>query len=168
MRRPTPTLIRTLPVLCLAVSGCFMQQQTYDRSTLPMEGDELPILHQVTGTHCHETRAMQIVIRDAAMLARIPLEDVQVNFAREMLLIVTLGRVPSDQFSVRVGRVRREGSRLKVRTMVERPPPGAPIVMASPYCIAVVPTCDLNVDGFLTEPPTRERTWQPSEPPAGW
>lgn len=134
---------------------------------LPAEGEELPILHQVAGTHSHESRAMQLVIRDAATLARIPLQDVPVDFAEEMLLIVTLGRVPSDQYSVRIDRVWRQGHRIHVATTVRRPLPGAPLVMASPYCIAVVPRCDLNVLNFAPEPPARERTWGQSEPYLG-
>jgi len=135
---------------------------------MPAEGDELPILRQVHGTHCHETRAMQLVIRDPATLAQVPLTDVPVDFSQEMLLIVTLGRVPSDLYTVNIDRVWREGPHLRVSSTVTSPPPGAPLVMASPYCIAVVPRCDLNIHGFSPRPPARVRPWQQSAPPEKW
>jgi len=135
--------------------------------SLPPDGGELPILRHHAGAHCHETRAMQLVIRDPATFARIPLCDVFVDFSEEMLLIVTLGRVTSDQFTVSIDRVRREGHELRVGLTIASPPPNAPVVMASPYCIAIVPHCDLNVADFSLAPPTRIRSWQQSPPPAG-
>jgi len=132
---------------------------------MPMEGEDLPILHQVQGTHSHEMRAMQLVIRDAATFARVPLVDVPVDFSQEMLLVVTLGRVPSDQYRVGIDRVWREGHKLRVAATVVTPAPGAPLVIASPYCIAVVRKCGLNVEGFSPEPPRRSRPWGQSALP---
>lgn len=132
---------------------------------MPADGEELPILRRVAGTHSHETRAMQIVVRDPAMLARIPLADVSVDFSEEMLLVVTLGRVTSDRFAVDITRVWREGGRLRTEVTVSAPAAGAPIAMASPFCIVVVPRCDLNVADFSPEPPQRTRSWEQSTPP---
>ena len=134
----------------------------------PPEGAEVPILRQKSGQHCHETRAMQLVIRDAATLAQVPIEDVPVDFDHEMLLVVTLGRVVSDQYHIEIGRVWREGSKLRVSTRMARPGADAPPTFATPYCIAVIPKCDLNVDGFTATPPRRERTWNASEVPSKW
>ncbi|HVP11480.1 MAG TPA: hypothetical protein VMV94_09875 [Phycisphaerae bacterium] len=161
--------LRQGALLSLAVwmlTGCHdLRDQA---APMPAEGDELPILRQVHGTHCHETRAMQLVIRDPATLAQVPLTDVPVDFSQEMLLIVTLGRVPSDLYTVNIDRVWREGPHLRVSSTVTSPPPGAPLVMASPYCIAVVPRCDLNIHGFSPRPPARVRPWQQSAPPEKW
>ncbi len=110
---------------------------------------------------------MQVVVRDSASLAKIPLEDIEVDFSREMLLVITLGSVPSDSYRVRIDRVFREGGSLKVDATIVQPPPGAPLVPASPYCIAVVPQCELNVLNFMPEPPVRDRTWTQSEPGFG-
>jgi hypothetical protein len=129
------------------------------------DGAELPLVSQINGTHSHETRAMHLVIRDTAALARVPIADVDVDFSNQMLLIVTLGPMTSDQFAVKIDRVWRDGHELKVATTITSPPPGAPIAMSSPYCIAVVPRCDLNVNGFAAEPPARERSWSQSAPP---
>lgn len=146
-----------------AASGCHEPRHQY--GVMPRDGEELPILDLVTGTHSHETQAMQVVIRDAPTLAQVPIIDVPVDFASQMLLVVTLGRVTSDQYLVTIDRVWREGGRLRVKTTVQAPPPGAPVAMASPYCIAVVPRCDLNVAGFSTRPPPRTRSWEQSTPP---
>lgn len=148
----------------LLVLGQGCRSRTADIRLLPAEGEELPILHQYANTHSNETRAMQLAIRSPAALALVPLCDVPVDFQREMVLIVTLGRVPSDLYAVHIDRVWRDGHKLRVATTVQTPPPDAPIRMASPYCIAVVPRCDLNVDGFDTEPPSRDRSWSQSEP----
>lgn len=154
-----------LTVLLLQSAGCHDNGRGVRQHFA--DGEELPILRHVAAPHCHESQAMQIVVRDAAGLAQIPLQDVPVDFEREMLLIATLGRVPSDQYSVRIERVWREGPHLRVSVVVQRPPPGSPLVVASPYCIAVVPRCDLNVEAFAPEPPQRVRSWGPSEPGVG-
>lgn len=159
-------LILVTSLMPMCAIGC--HEPARDFRPLPADGEELPILRRIAGTHSHETRAMQVVVRDPAMLARIPLADVSVNFANEMLLIVTLGRVTSDQYSVDITRVWREGGRLRVEVTVTAPPPGAPIAMAGPFCIAVVPRCDLNVADFAVEPPKRTRSWEQSTPPENW
>jgi len=156
-----------LPVFAL-IFGFGCHEPARDFHPLPADGDDLPILRHIAGTHSHETRAMQIVVRDPAMLARIPLSDVSVNFAEEMLLIVTLGRVTSDRYAVDVSRVWREGGKLRAEVTITTPPPGSPVAMASPFCIAVVPRCDLNVSDFAPEPPQRTRSWQQSTPPEKW
>ena len=158
-----PAVIAFMGILVCAVAGC--RELNEDVRPMPADGEDLPILNQVHGAHSHESRAMQLVVRSPAVLAQVPLTDVPVDFSQEMLLIVTLGRVPSDQFTVTIDRVWREGPHLRVSTTVSAPPPGAPVIMASPYCIAVVPRCDLNVAGFTAQPPVRVRPWEQSSPP---
>ena len=132
----------------------------------PADGQDLPILHQIQGTHSNETRAMQLVVRDPQMLAKIPLTEVPVNFSDEMLLIVTLGRVLSDQYSVKIERIWRERGILRVTVKIETPKIETTKVASSPYCIAIVPKCDLNVEGFSTRLPIkRVRTWEQGTPP---
>lgn len=164
-RRSAATPLGLIAVSLLA-SGC--HQSRFVSSAMPADGEELPILYRVQGVHSHETRAMRVVVRDAATLAQIPIADVPVDFSTQMLLIVTLGRVTSDLYTVDIPRVWREKGRLRVETLLRAPPPGAPVSMASPYCIVVVPQCDLNVADFMTRPPVRDRSWQQSEPPKDW
>lgn len=149
--------------LLLALGGC--HEYSGGMNEVPLDGEELPILRQVAGTHCHETRAMQVVVRDPATLAQITIEDVSVDFSREMLLVVTLGRVMSDQYGIHIDRVWRDGAKLRVAVAITSPPPGAPIGLSTPYCIAVVPRCPLNVADFAPEPPQRSRSWNQSPPP---
>src|SRR5262249_49396754 len=120
---------------------------------LPPDGDDLPIVNQVAGIHSHEDRPMRLVIRDQSLLAQVPLVDVPVDFHTQMLLVVTLGRCVSDQYQVQINRVWREGPVLKVDYQARGPSGEAPVTISSPYCIAVVPRCDLNVDGFAAALP---------------
>ncbi len=159
--RSTQTVAAITLLLVLAPYGC--NQPGGMTSDAPSEGEELPIIAQLQDAHSHELEPMQLVIRDAGAYARIPLREMDVDFSREMLLVVTLGQRLSDQYSVRIDRVWREGGKLQVETEITRPPPGAPPVFASPYCIAKVRRCDLNVAGFSPAPPARTRTWGQSE-----
>lgn len=159
--------VTILGMVLLASTGACREYSDGIRE-VPLDGDELPILRQVCGTHSHETQAMRVVVRDPGTLARIPIQDVPVDFSHEMVLIVTLGRVTSDQYRVAVERVWRDGPTLRVRIIVSSPPAGSPTAMASPFCIAVVPHCDLNVAGFATEPPGRAPSWQQSPLPERW
>lgn len=144
--------IGCLGLLCL-ISGC---AELNDRATpLPADGDELPIAHQVSGTFSHEDRPMELVIRDQELLSQVPLVDVPVDFRTQMLLVVTLGRRLSDKYAVRINRVWREGPMIHVDYQIDSPPAGSPVTVSSPFCIAVVPRCDLNVDGFSPTLPRR-------------
>lgn len=108
---------------------------------------------------------MQFVVRNLAAWSQVQLRDVPVDFRKEMLLVVTLGRRSSDQYEVSIDRIWRRRGALQVEIGVRRPAADAPVVMSSPYCIAVVPRCDLNVAGFDPDPPYRERSWEQSPPP---
>lgn len=137
---------------CL-VAGC---NEINDRETpLPADGDELPIANQVSGTFSHEDRPMQLVIRDQELLSQVPLVDVPVDFRSQMLLVVTLGRRLSDKYAVRINRVWREGPVIRVDYQIDAPPPGSAVTVSSPFCIAVVPRCDLNIQGFSPTLPRR-------------
>ncbi|MEK6643228.1 MAG: hypothetical protein AABZ08_04910 [Planctomycetota bacterium] len=165
MKSTRPQLCISVLVVGLLCLGC--HEQRFGTRPAPAEGEELPILEQYQGTHSHETRAMQLVVRDTQSLAQVPLIDMPVNFNDEMLLIVTLGQVTSDQHAVRIDRVWREAGRLRVSVQMQTPSTTPTVTMSSPYCVAVVPRCDLNVADFLTTPPKRERSWDQSPPPAG-
>jgi hypothetical protein len=151
-------------VLALA-SGCHQPRPI--GGVVVGEGQELPILRRYGGPHSNEIQAMQVVVRDAATWARIPLAEIPVDFSDKMLLVVTMGRVMSDGYAVEVARVWREGSRLRVELAVSEPPPGSPVVMASPWSVTVVPRCEMNVVEFDTSPPDRDRSWEQSAPPQG-
>lgn len=156
-----------LMLVAFACFGCSCVDSTEGVSQIPANGDDLPILREFVRVHSHETRAMRLVIRDSAALAKVPLEQIPIDFNREMMLVITLGRVPSDRYRVRIDRVYRDGGELRVESSVVQPPEDSPLVPSSPYCIAVVPKCDLNVAQFSSNPPSRQRTWTQSEPGFG-
>ena len=141
-------------LLLAPFAGCLGSASTTDR--LPPDGAELPIIREWSMSHSHESRAMQLAIRNASDLSQIPLAEFDIDFDTEMALIVTLGRMPSDQYRVRITGVHRDRGRLIADVEVVQPPAGAPFVIASPYCVAIVPRCDLPVEGFATRPPVRK------------
>lgn len=145
----------------VAATGCSLNDG--QAVPLPPDGDAIPILRQWSRTHSHEPRALRLAIRDAADLAMIPLDEFDVDFSQEMVLIVTLGRMPSDQFRVQIDGVRRERGQLIADITVVEPPPHTPMEIATPYCVAIIPRCDLPVRGFAIRPPPRRRTWTQSE-----
>jgi hypothetical protein len=97
---------------------------------------------------------MQIVARSQAQMVYCPISDVPVDFSREMVLVAILGRVTSDEYAIRIQRVWREGSVIKVDVRVYRPTPSTKpeIQLACPYHVVVVPRSNLNVEGFAPEP----------------
>lgn len=146
-----------IPVL----AGCLSESPMSDR--LPPDGAELPILRSWSRAHSHENRSMRLAIRNAADLSQIPLDEFDIDFSTEMALIVTLGRMPSDRYQVQISGVHRDRGRLIADVEVIQPPRNAPLVVASPYCVAIVPRCDLPVDGFSVRAPARSRSWSQSE-----
>ena len=134
---------------------------------MPEDGKELPILRHVEGAHSHETTVMRVVIRDEETWAQLHITDMAVDFEHEMALVVTSGTSMSDQYRIVIERVWREGSRIKVRTHTVTPPPGASLEPAAPFFLAIVPRCDLNVEGFSATLPRRERPWMQSPGPGG-
>ncbi|MCA9255969.1 MAG: protease complex subunit PrcB family protein, partial [Phycisphaerales bacterium] len=158
-RRGLATLIATL----VFTTGCSMSSTAGGGSPLPADGAELPILRTWSRAHSHENRAMRLAIRNAADLSQIPLDEFDIDFENEMALVVTLGRMPSDAYQVRITGVRRDRGRLIADVEIVQPPANAPLAISSPYCVAITPRCDLPVEGFATRPPSRSRSWSQSE-----
>jgi hypothetical protein len=128
------------------------------------EPDDYPILWEKAGTYCDINRPMQLVARNQAEMALCPLSDVPVDFTKEMVLIAALGRVTSPGYAVRIHRVWRDGSILRVDVRIYRPPPTtqSSIELAAPYHVVIVPRSSLNVDGFSPQPrPERPGTASP-------
>ncbi len=117
--------------------------------------DELPIVWQKSGTYSQLARATHIVVRDRQTLARLPLTEVPVDFNTQMVLIVGLGPTPTAQAGVRISRIWRDASRIRVQEHRIHPGSDQPAGFepASPWTIAVVPRSDLNVEGFMTRVP---------------
>lgn len=147
--------MRTLGT-CIAGACLLMFGACHDPrpdAMLPDEGADLPILRQFAGPDSGEQQRMQVVVRREDDWARIPLIDAPIDFGQEMALVITLGRTISDRQSIRIARVWRQGRQLRVAISTTPPPAGAPLSEATPYCVAIVPHCELEVAGFLPEPP---------------
>ena len=97
------------------------------------------------------TQRMQVVVRREEDLARIPLVDSPIDFEQEMALVMTLGRTVSEQQSIRITRVWRQGRQLRVA--IETAAPARELVLreSTPFCVAIVPKCELEVAGFKPE-----------------
>lgn len=121
----------------------------------PAPGEDLPILWEASGTYSRIRHGARIVVRDSATLAQIPLTEVPVDFDSQMVLIAALGPTPNPRLGIRIKRVWREGSRIRV---LERPihpgsDDGSATRPASPWTMVVVPKTDLNVDGYSPRVP---------------
>jgi len=129
-------------------------------------GEDLPILFQQRGTYCGVRDRLRVVVRDEARMAMLPVPAVPVDFSRQMVLFVTLGRVFSDRYGVRIERVWREGRVIRGAIEETYPPPGeaGPLRPCSPYHLVVVPRSELNVEGFATEIPARALEAAPLQP----
>ncbi len=119
--------------------------------------EDIPILWQRSGTYSRISRPVRILARDPATLAQLPLTEVQVSFDTQMVLIAGLGPTPTSEQGIRIVRVWREGSKIRVQ---ERPldPGGARspgLQPASPWTIVVIPRSDLNVEGYSTQVPRK-------------
>ncbi len=130
-----------------AASGCATSRL---QNPWLADGQELPILREMGGTFSSINRSLRLVIHDRGTLAMMPLEVGPVDFDREMVLVGAMGQTPSDDYSIRISRVWREGSELRAAVDLHYPPAGARLraTPASPFHAVIVPKCDLNVRDF--------------------
>lgn len=152
-------MLRYSPMLFLAVwpLACHDPRPA---DLVPDDGAEVPILRQYSVADSREQRRMQLVVRDAESWARLPLIDAPIDFDKETALVVTLGRMLSNRYAVRITRVWRDGRSLRVAVAIDQPPAEAPLALAGPFCVAIIPRCDMPVEGFSADPPKAVRTRQ--------
>ncbi len=138
-------------LMTAVLSGCSLTG-----SAPPVEQvEDLPILWDKAGSYCNRTTPLRLVARNRAEMALCPISEVPVDFDHEMVLAATMGRVLSDGYAIRIERVYRQGSVIKVDVRIYRPPPvsqPSDIRPACPYHVVVVPRSDLNVEGFSPDP----------------
>ncbi len=111
--------------------------------------EEIPIIWQESGTYSRLTRPTRLLVRDRAALVRVPLTEVPVDFETQMVLVCGLGPTPDDRRGVRIARVWREGSVIRVqeRTILSEREPRR-LERASPWTVAIIPRSDANVEGY--------------------
>ncbi len=112
--------------------------------------EDIPILWEQSGSDSPLQRSVRFVARTPADLALIPITEVPVDFSRQMVLLTALGPAPGREFGVRITRVWREGTRIRVEERQIHPglDTGASLQRSSPWCMVVVPRSDLNVEGY--------------------
>lgn len=125
------------------------------RQDNPPSAEDIPILWQASGAHSHLTRRVRVVARDPAVLAQLPLAEIPVNFETQMVLVAGLGPTATDELGVRIDRVWREGSKIRVqeRRIHPGPEPKAGLSPASPWTAVIIPRSDFNVEGYTNSVP---------------
>lgn len=138
--------------LMLTLPGCSGSTGWSDMAQ--NESEEFPIQWERGATHGGPTYPARLAIRSRPQMAYCPIADVPVDFNTQMVLVAAMGRVMSDQYAIRIQRVWREGSLIKVDIAIRRPSPEAkpPMKLVCPYHVVVVPRSDLNVEDFTLEP----------------
>jgi len=142
-----------LGVVLAVLAGCRVQAPERSRQVPAVE--EIPVLWQKSGTYSRLARAVRVVVRDRAALARLPLAEVPVDFETQMVLVCGLGPVPDDRRGVRIVRVWREGETIHVqeRVVYSDEPVVGDLRPASPWTVAIIPRSDMNVAGYSTRLP---------------
>ena len=135
-------------------TGCLSGRSTAE----PAPGDRLaalPILREHAAMSSPLGRAVRLVIRNDAEYARLPLVEMDVDFRREMVLLVGLGPTYTPRYGVRIRSVRGIGAVLRVETEIIPYEPAESLAPArgSPYHLVVVPWSERNVAGFETRVP---------------
>ena len=132
----------------LTTAGCL----TGPASPAPsLQPGEMPILWQRAGHDDRIRRPFQYIAHDARALARLPLDEVPVDFKSQMVLIAAAGTVRSKDIEIRIQRVCKQGSEIRPQVLILNPTTQSsspPRRRYAPYHIVVVPRSDLNVEGF--------------------
>lgn len=78
----------------------------------------------------------------------------EVDFEREMVIAVTLGRRSTGGYGIEITRVERMGNGIRVEVTRTAPAPGAMTIQAltAPFHFVAVPTSDLPVSFFRKDP----------------
>ena len=132
--------------------GCGSSGVRMDSSS-EESAEVLPILREHHGVHARLRRSVRLVIRDRATFHQLPLPEVEVDFGREMLLVVAAGGLRTTTYAPRITGVRRVGNMLVVDVIRTRRSDDAGDLAPGRtafYHMVVVPRSDLNVAEFDT------------------
>jgi hypothetical protein len=156
----TKRLTMMMMPIVLVATGCSWSGSAYDAY---VEVEDFPVLWETAGSYCNRTIPLRLVARNRAEMALCPVGDVPVDFDEQMVLAVTTGRVMSDRYGIRIGRVYRQGSIIKVDVETFRPTPTTQLSVqaASPFHVIVIPRSDLNVEGFSSRARSGQTTVDP-------
>jgi hypothetical protein len=143
-----------LPTLCFAFAAALVPVRLA-RAAAPAV---LPLRTLAAGPDCSFTKPERKVVRSAAewkalwlrlpaVLDGRPAPPPKVDFAKETVLAVFMGRKPTAGYAVRIAEARIKGGKLVVTLRERTPPPGgvAAEVLTAPYCLAAVKKSPLPV-----------------------
>lgn len=120
-----------------------------------VEEEELPVAWTTSGSWSHLSRPVRIVAYDRPTLDQVPIADVPVDFSKQMVLIAGMGPTIGHDMGIRITRVWRENSRVRVQEM--RLHPGldrsASVERSSPWTVVVVPRSELPIEGYTSKVP---------------
>jgi hypothetical protein len=142
--------------LCAAAVICGCNQNNSQTAITSRQVEDIPILWEKSGTFSRLGRPVRILVRDPVTLSQFPLAELKVNFENEMLLVAGLGPTASSELGIRIVRVWREGSRIRVQERQTHPglDSSSTVSPASPWTIVSIPKSDLNVQGYSTDVPS--------------
>lgn len=77
-----------------------------------------------------------------------------VNFDKEMVIVVTLGRQRTGGYAIEITRVQADGKHLKIFVKRSAPPPGAMTIQAltAPFLMVAIPRSGLPPEFVATKP----------------
>jgi hypothetical protein len=156
-----PSRRRVLPAFALAAILCTglalwsCAERRTGAAIAPAPVEELPILWEEWGQYSRLSHGARLVIRDRATLSQVPITEVPVDFASQMVLVAALGPTPNPELGVRIRRVWRQDGEIRVTERFIHPgsTDGAPPRRASPWTIVVVPRSADNVRGYSSHVP---------------
>ncbi|NOX58878.1 MAG: hypothetical protein GXP29_08485 [Planctomycetes bacterium] len=116
---------------------------------------EFTVYSQKSNNSSTIAKPLRIVIYDFPTLSQFPLIDLDVDFSSQMVLLAAMGPASSEQCSIHIDRVWRDGEHLRVEVSEHYPDPDAQRHprAASPYHAVVVGRCELPIDGFTSRIP---------------
>lgn len=153
LRRLTVTCFHIGLCAALFIGGCSQNNSQVTSSSGAAE--DVTVLWEKSGTFSRLGRPVRILVRDQATLAQVPIAEIKVDFENEMLLVAGLGPTASSELGIRIVRVWREGSQLRVQERQTHPglDSSSTVNPASPWTIVAIPKSDLNVRGYFTHVP---------------
>jgi hypothetical protein len=124
---------------------------------------ELPVRNLAKGAFSALDTGGELVIRNRTEWSELWLKHArmqtgsaipEVDFEREMVIAVTMGRRSTGGYGIEITRVKREGNGLRVEVTRTTPARGAMTIQAltAPFHFVAVPASDLPVSFFEKDP----------------
>jgi len=132
-------------------------------------GDSLPFRTIAEGAFSGITRARQEVIKDKAAWGKLwkqhnrdaqPAGEIpEIDFAKEMALVVTMGQQRTGGYAIEIVKVESAKGRLRISVSHQSPPPGAMVTdaLTAPFHMVAVAKSGLKPE-FVVVKPQQEKS----------